>query len=63
MDETLKYLTKLFVDRMIKEWIFEHFKVVANLSIVVKWNKYSDEMESMLITREERDNITSYVDF
>ena len=54
MDETLKYLPKLFVDKMIKECMFEHVKVVSQLSRLVKWNKESDEMESMLIAREER---------
>ena len=44
MDETLKYLPKLFVDKMIKEWMFEHVKVVSQFSTVVKWKKESDEI-------------------
>ena len=49
MDETFKYLYKLFVDKMIKEWMFEHVKVLSQLSIFVKRNKESNEMESMFI--------------
>ena len=41
MDETFKYLPRLFVDKIIKEWMFEHIKVVDHLSRVVKWNKDS----------------------
>ena len=47
MDKTLKFLPKLFVDKMIKECMFENVKVVAQLSGVakcknrlMKWNKY-----------------------
>ena len=49
MDETLEYLPKLFVDKKIKEWMFEHVKVVAQLSRVVKCDNDRDEMESMFI--------------
>ena len=38
---------------MIKEWTFEHVKVMSQLSNVVKWNKDSDEIESMLIAKEK----------
>ena len=51
MDESLKNQPKLFADKMIKVWIFEHVKVVSQLSSFVKWKKESDEMESMLILR------------
>ena len=44
MYETLKYLPKLFVDKMIKEYMFEHVKVVSQFSRVVNWKKDSDEM-------------------
>ena len=47
MDESLKYLTKLFVGKIIKEWMFEYVKFVSHISNVVKWNKESDDMESM----------------
>ena len=40
-----------------------HIKVVAQLSKVVKCNKYNQKMESMYIDREEWMNILSYVDF
>ena len=43
--EPLKDLPKLFVDKMIKEWMFEHVKLVSQLSNFVKWNKDSDETE------------------
>ena len=43
--------------------MFEHVKVVSQLSNVVKWNKKSDEMESMLISREKDGNIISHVGF
>ena len=36
MDETLKHLPILFVDKMIKEWMFEHVKGVAQLSMLAK---------------------------
>ena len=55
MDKTLKYLPKLFVDKMIKECMFEYVKVVAQLSRVVKWNNESDKMESMIIAREKKE--------
>ena len=29
MDESLQYLPKLFVDKMIKYWMFEYVKVVS----------------------------------
>ena len=45
MDESLKYLTKLFVDKMIKEWMFEYVKVLSQFSNVVKWNKKSNDIE------------------
>ena len=43
--------------------MFEYIKVVSQLSNVVKCNKESDDMESMLIVREKGKNIISYVDF
>ena len=52
MDKTLKHLPKLFVDKKIEKCIFEHVKVVAQLEIVIKWNKESDEMKSMFIAIE-----------
>ena len=42
MDESLKYFLKLSVDKIIKYWMFEHVKVVPQLSNVVKWNKDSE---------------------
>ena len=48
---------------MIKEWMFEHVRVMDQLSRVGKMNKYSDEMESMFSARDERKNIRTYVDF
>ena len=42
MDGTLEYLPKLFADIIVKEWMFEHVKVVSHLSIFVKWDKESD---------------------
>ena len=50
MDETLKDLSKLFVDKMIKEWMFEHVKGVSKLSNVVK-------------CKRKNEKIISYVDF
>ena len=50
MDESLKDLPKLFVDKMIKVWIFEYVKVVPQLPKLEKWNKQSEEMESMSIS-------------
>ena len=63
MDESLQDLPKLFVDKMIKTWIFEYIKVVSQLSNNVKWNKESDDMESMFIKIEESKNIIGYVDY
>ena len=37
--------------------MFEHVKFVSQLSNLVKWNKESYEMESMLISREKGKNI------
>ena len=42
MDESLKYLPTLFVDKMINFLMFEYIKVVSQFSNVVKWNKESD---------------------
>ena len=53
MDKSLQDLLKLFVYKMIKEWIFEYVKVLYQLSNVVKCNKESDDMESILISREK----------
>ena len=39
MDELLKDLPKLFVNKMIKECMFEHVKVVSHFSIVLQCNK------------------------
>ena len=36
---------------------------MSQLSNFVKWNKESDDMESIVIAREERENIISYVDY
>ena len=63
VDESLQDFPELFVDRMIKTYIFEYVKVVSQLSNFVKWNKESDDMESIVIAREERENIISYVDY
>ena len=38
---------------MIKERMFEYVKVVSHLSNIVKQNKVSDDLESMLISREK----------
>ena len=43
--------------------MFEDVKVVTQLSRVVKRNKDNHEMGSMLIAREERKSIISYVYF
>ena len=43
--------------------MFDHVKVVPQVSRVIKWNKESYEMEIMLFAREVRENIISYVDF
>ena len=43
--------------------MFEHVKFVSQLSNFLKQNKDSDEMKSMLIAREKKKNIISYVDF
>ena len=43
--------------------MFEHVRVMDQLSRVGKMNKYSDEMESMFSARDERKNIRTYVDF
>ena len=61
MDESLKDFPKLFVYKM-KKQMFEKIDVVSQLSNVLYWGKDSDEMESMLISREKRENIISYVD-
>ena len=53
MDKSLQDLPKLFFDKMIKEWIFEYVKVVSQLLNLLKWNKESADMESMLIAREK----------
>ena len=63
MDESLQDFPKLFVGKMIKDWMFDYVKVVSRFSNVAKWNKESDYMESMLIAREKRKNIISYVDY
>ena len=42
--------------------MFEYVNVLSQLPNVVKWDKYSYYMESMLIAREKGD-IISYVDF
>ena len=43
--------------------MFEYVKVVSQSSNVVKWNKESNYTESMLIAREKRKTIMSYIDF
>ena len=43
--------------------MFEYVKVVSRLSNVIKWNKYSDVMESMLIPIKKGVNILTHVDF
>ena len=53
MDKSQQDLPNSFVDKMTKEWMFQYFKFVSQLSNVVKWNKESDGMESMLISREK----------
>ena len=49
MDESLQDLPTLFVDKMIKYWMFKYVNVVSKLSNVVKLNKESYDMESILI--------------
>ena len=39
MDESFQDLPKLFVDKMIKTWMFEYVKVVSQLSNVVNGTK------------------------
>ena len=39
MDETLTLLPKSFVNKMIKNWMEIHIKVVAQLSKFVNWNQ------------------------
>ena len=63
MDESLQDFPMLFFDKMIKYWMFKYFKVVSQLSNVLKQNKESDDTESMLIAREKRKNILSHVHF
>ena len=43
--------------------MFEYVKIVSRLSNVIKWNKDSDVMESMLIPIKKGVNILTYVDF
>ena len=43
--------------------MFQYVKVLYQLLNVVKWNKKSDNMEAMLIAREEIKIIISYVDY
>ena len=43
--------------------MFEYVKVVSQLSISFKWNKESDDMESILTAREKGENIISYINF
>ena len=40
-----------------------HIKVVSQLSKVVKWNKYNQQMEPIYVARETGRNILIYVDF
>ena len=40
-----------------------HIKVVAQLSKVLRWNKYDQQIEPMYIVREEYMSILGYVDF
>ena len=47
MDETWTLLHKLFVNKMIKEWMNKHISVVAQLSNFVKRNKENRLIESM----------------
>ena len=63
MYKSLQDLPKLFVDKMLKDWMFEYVKFVSQSSNVVKRNRESDDMESMLTAREKWRNIISYVDF
>ena len=51
VDESLQDSPKLFVDKMIKYLMFEYVKVVSQFPNFVNWNKESDDMESMLITK------------
>ena len=43
--------------------MFEYVKVVSQFSNVVRCNKESYDMKSILIAREKGGNIISYVDF
>ena len=64
MDESLQDLPKLFVYKMIKYWMFEYIKFMSQLSNYVKWNKSSDDMESMLIAPiDGTDILISVTDF
>ena len=45
MDSSLQDLTKLFVDKIIIDSMFEYIKVVSQLSNFVKRKKDSDDME------------------
>ena len=53
IDKSLKMLPGLFIDNMMKEWMFEHVKFVSQLSNILKCNKESDEMGSMVIAIEK----------
>ena len=63
MNETLTFITKLFVNKMVNKWMNKHIKVVAQLSKVIKQNKENQPMEPMYVAREIGRNILSYVDF
>ena len=43
---------QIVFDKTIKEWMFEYVKVVSQLSNVVKWNKDSDDTESINCKRK-----------
>ena len=63
MDESLQYMPKLFVNKMIIDWMFKYVKVVSQLSNLVNWSKNSGDMESMVFAREKINDIITYVDF
>ena len=56
MKESLQYFPKLFVNKMIKYWMFEYVKVLSPLSNFVRWNKESDDMQINVNCKREKKN-------
>ena len=63
MDETLKLLPISFFNKIFKQWIHKHIKVISQLSKFVKRGKEKKLMEPMYVTGERGINIYIYVDF